>query len=88
MHSKLTINPLDTARTLSVRKTFRRRPKRLLNVLYTNNLNLMSRGKLQLQLTASVDIIEISLLLTLNNFSILMLVQNPVKHLTWRLLRK
>ena len=33
--------PLDTVRKLNVHKTFRRRPKRLLNVLCTLNLRLI-----------------------------------------------
>ena len=37
--------PLDTGRKLNVHKTFRRRPKRLLNVLCTFNLRPVSTGK-------------------------------------------
>ena len=39
------LNPLDTGRKLNVYKTFRRHPGRLLNVLCTFNLRLVSRGK-------------------------------------------
>ena len=38
-------NPVDTGRKLNVHKTFRRRPGRLLNVLCTFNLRLVSTGK-------------------------------------------
>ena len=38
-------NPVDTGRKLNVHKTFRRRPGRLLNVLCTFNLRLLSTGK-------------------------------------------
>ena len=37
--------PVDTGRKLSVHKTFRRRPERLLNVLCTFNLRPMSTGQ-------------------------------------------
>ena len=36
--------PVDTGRKLNVHKTFRRRPGRLLNVLCTFNLRLVSTG--------------------------------------------
>ena len=36
--------PVDTWRKLNVHKTFRRRPGRLLNVLYTFNLRPVSAG--------------------------------------------
>ena len=36
--------PVDTGRKLNVHKTFRRRPGRLLNVLYTFNLCPVSTG--------------------------------------------
>ena len=36
--------PVDTRRKLNVHKTFRRRPGRLLNVLYTFNIRHMSMG--------------------------------------------
>ena len=36
--------PADTGRKLNVQKTFRRRPGRLLNVLYTINLRSVSTG--------------------------------------------
>ena len=36
--------PVDTGRKLNVHKTFRRRPGRLLNVLYTFNLRPVSTG--------------------------------------------
>ena len=36
--------PVDTERKLNVRKTFRRRPGRLLNVLCTFNLRPVSTG--------------------------------------------
>ena len=36
--------PVDTGRKLNVYKTFRRRPGRLLNVLYTFKLRLVSAG--------------------------------------------
>ena len=52
--------PLDTGRKLSVRKTFRRRPGRLLNVLYTLNLRTVSKGtahQLQQRLKLSVSLI-------------------------------
>ena len=39
-----TILPVDTGRKLSVHKTFRRRPGRLLNVLCTFNLRPVSTG--------------------------------------------
>ena len=38
--------PVDTGRKLNVHKTFRRRPGRLLNVLYTFNLRPVTRGEL------------------------------------------
>ena len=38
-------NPVDTGRKLNVHKTFRRRPRRLLNVLCTINLRPASTGK-------------------------------------------
>ena len=38
--------PVDTGRKLNVHKTFRRRPGRLLNVLCTFNLRLVSTGSL------------------------------------------
>ena len=37
-------NPVDTARKLNARKTFRRRPERLLNVLCALNLRPVSMG--------------------------------------------
>ena len=37
-------NPVDAGRKLNVHKTFRRRPGRLLNVLYTFNLRPVSAG--------------------------------------------
>ena len=37
--------PIDKGRKLNVHKTFRRRPGRLLNVLCTFNLGLVSTGK-------------------------------------------
>ena len=37
-------SPLDTGRKLNVHKTFRRRPRDILNDLYTFNLRLESRG--------------------------------------------
>ena len=40
----ISIFPVDTGRKLNVHKTFRRRPVRLLNVLYTFNLRPVSRG--------------------------------------------
>ena len=39
-------DPLDIGRKLNVHKIFRRRPGRLLNVLYTFNLSPVSRGNL------------------------------------------
>ena len=39
-------NPVDTGRQLDVRKTFRRRPGRLLNVFCTFSLRPVSTGKL------------------------------------------
>ena len=39
--------PVDTGRKLNVHKTFRRRPGRLLNVLCTFNLRLVSAGHLR-----------------------------------------
>ena len=36
--------PVDTGRKLNVCKTFRRRPERLLEVLYTFNLRSVSTG--------------------------------------------
>ena len=39
------INPVDTGRKLNVHKTFRRRPGRLLNVLFTFKLRPVSTGK-------------------------------------------
>ena len=39
-----TIIPIDTGRKLNVPKSFRRRPGRLLNVLCTSNLRLVSTG--------------------------------------------
>ena len=38
-------NPVDTGCKLNVHRTFRRRPGRLLNVLCTFNLRLVSTGK-------------------------------------------
>ena len=38
-------NPIDTGRKLNVHKTFRRRPRRLLNALCTFNLRPVSTGK-------------------------------------------
>ena len=38
-------DPLDTGRKLNVHKTFRRRPRRLLNVLCTLNLHLVPTGE-------------------------------------------
>ena len=40
--NRLSVYPVDTRRKLNVRNTFRRRPGRLLNVLYTLNLRLVS----------------------------------------------
>ena len=37
-------NPIDTGRKLNVHKTFRRRPGRLLNVLFTFSLHPVSTG--------------------------------------------
>ena len=37
--------PVDTGRKLNVNKTFGRRPGRLLNVLFTFNLRLVSTGE-------------------------------------------
>ena len=39
--------PVDTWRKLNVHKTFRRRPGRLLNVVYTFNLRPVSTGSVQ-----------------------------------------
>ena len=39
------MNPVDTGHKLNVHKTFRRRPGRLLNVLFTFNLRHVSTGK-------------------------------------------
>ena len=44
----MTANPLGIGSKLNVHKTFRRRPGRVLNVLYTFNLRSMSRGNEQL----------------------------------------
>ena len=41
---KSTHNPVDTGRKLNVHKTFRKRPRRLLNVLCTFNLRPVSAG--------------------------------------------
>ena len=43
-------NPVDTGRKLNVQKTFRRRPGRLLNVLYTFNLLPVPTGNLQAEI--------------------------------------
>ena len=43
--NSISSHPVDTWRTLNVRKTFRRIPGRLLNVLYTLNLCLVSMGQ-------------------------------------------
>ena len=43
--------PVDTGRTLSVHKTFRRRPRRLLTDLYTFNLRPVSMGLLVVVMT-------------------------------------
>ena len=42
----LILIPVDTGRKLNVHKTFRRRPGRLLNVLYTFNLRPVTSGEL------------------------------------------
>ena len=39
-----TLHPLDTRRKLNVDKMFRRRPGRLVNLLFTFNLGPVSRG--------------------------------------------
>ena len=44
MHSVSVKRTLGTGRKLNVHKTFRRRPGRLLNVLYMFNLRYVSRG--------------------------------------------
>ena len=43
-------NPVDTGRKLNVQKTFRRRPGRLLNVLYTFNVLPAPTGNLQAEI--------------------------------------
>ena len=43
--SFLTDHPVETGRKLNVHKTFRRRPGRLLNVLFTLNLHPVSTGQ-------------------------------------------
>ena len=43
-------NPVDTGRKLNVQKTFRRRPGRLLNGLYTFNLLPVPTGNLQAEI--------------------------------------
>ena len=40
----VTLFPVDTGRKLNVHKTFKRRPGRLLNVLCTFNLRVVSKG--------------------------------------------
>ena len=42
--SQVWFNPLNTGGKLNVHKTFRRRPKRFLNILCEFNLHLVSRG--------------------------------------------
>ena len=49
-------SPLDTGRKLNVHKTFRRRPGRLLNVLYTLNLRPVSTGTILSILTVYSNI--------------------------------
>ena len=44
--SQKSCNPVDTGRKLNVHKTFRRRPGRLLNILYTFNLRPVSTGNM------------------------------------------
>ena len=44
LYSHTVFNPVDTGRKLNVYKTFRRHPRRLLNVLCTFNLRLVSTG--------------------------------------------
>ena len=46
-------NPVDTGCKLNVHKTFRRRPWRLLNVLCTFNLRLVSMGKYYMRFSSS-----------------------------------
>ena len=56
------INLVDTGRKLNVHKTFRRRPGRLLNVLCTFNLRLVSTGKLKCYFTALLYAIAVIML--------------------------
>ena len=44
---------VDTGRKLNVRKTFRKRPERLLNVLCTLNLRPVSKGLLKVEIWSS-----------------------------------
>ena len=53
----LGLNPLDTGRKLNVDKTFRRRPGRLLKVLYAFNLSPVPTGNGVEELLFFVDVI-------------------------------
>ena len=44
----LLTSPVDTGRKLNVHKTFKRRPERLLNILYAFNLRPVATGSLLL----------------------------------------
>ena len=50
--------PVDTGRNLNVRKTFRRRPGRLLNVLCTFKLRPVFTGYFFMILTPSVELLQ------------------------------
>ena len=55
--------PVDTGRKLNVHKTFRRRPERLLNFLYTFNLCPVSMGFMTRHHFASKFLKEISIII-------------------------
>ena len=51
-------NPVDTGRKLSVHKTFRGRPGRLLNVLCTFNLRSVSTGNTSIKIILDKTIVK------------------------------
>ena len=51
--------PIDTGRKLNVHKTFRRRPRRLLNVLCTFNLRPVFTGYFELLIISKLECFQI-----------------------------
>ena len=71
---------VDTGRKLNVHKTFRRRPGRLLNVLYTFNLRSVYTGELIMDIHLLQMISAFILELELNFFGLPIIKNENVKY--------